>query len=398
MFHTMRVLLLLCFCISPAEANPVKGPERGVWFWQGTLGDTHGSIEVVGDAVKEDAMITFLKAHKISKVYGSYGNRPATPTGAAEIAIWNSKLHAEGMESQILMSETSWIFPDKHPNLLAALADRLVNFNAGRPASEQFDGLHFDVEPQSYKDSHDGIDNDNGWPDITSSEKRDYVVMLGGMYGVARAFLDSAIGPGFPVWGDIPVWYDNLTESIAWTDAAERDLWFSEAASNLTGFVMMAFEITDFPTIESRTDWERTNISGALLRYALRVKVGTGTTNDWPTMGHFFAMRNQVEDAYGHDKAVDIQDYADYRANTVFLPGVAAPAVIAPPIGILPWIIEVDAEPQFVYFIYQSADLCRWKLVTSFEPASARMQRLNIDTGGAPRSFIYAVRYPSPAP
>ncbi|MDG2123703.1 MAG: hypothetical protein P8J87_08405 [Verrucomicrobiales bacterium] len=37
-----------------------------------------------------------------------------------------------------------------------------------------------------------------------------------------------------------PVRYDSLTFSVGWDDAAEHNLWFANAETNLTGFVSPA--------------------------------------------------------------------------------------------------------------------------------------------------------------
>ena len=96
--------VLLLFMLMPLEARK----HRGVWFWKST-GNPYGSAAIVGVSALENQTIAFFSAQSIRRVYGSYGTRSISEP--AVIAAWNTKLHAAGMQSQFLLSETSWILP-----------------------------------------------------------------------------------------------------------------------------------------------------------------------------------------------------------------------------------------------------------------------------------------------
>lgn len=90
------ILLPLLAFAAPLQASK----DRSVWFWQDS-GSSWGSSVIFGNNTLENKTIAFFKAHSIKRVYGSYGNRPASePT---TIAQWNTKLHAQGIQSQCLL-------------------------------------------------------------------------------------------------------------------------------------------------------------------------------------------------------------------------------------------------------------------------------------------------------
>jgi hypothetical protein len=109
--------------------------DRGVWFWNSTelpsgATSTHGSEEIVGvtDAL-EDQAVTFMTTCGITRLYGSYKNRPVTEPG--QLRPRNAKLAAAGIESQLLISgfEAADPGPLTDPSLVNKVLDRLVSFN-----------------------------------------------------------------------------------------------------------------------------------------------------------------------------------------------------------------------------------------------------------------------------
>ena len=111
-----RLAVCLAIFVAALHAEPGSAQvPRGVWWWTGTTA-RWGSAGVVGTAEKEQAAVEEFRRWQIGQVYGSYGARPVSEPGV--IASWNTRLHAAGMESQLLLSENTWIFPDVRPNFL----------------------------------------------------------------------------------------------------------------------------------------------------------------------------------------------------------------------------------------------------------------------------------------
>lgn len=212
-------LALLCsFLYSFSHAQ-----SRGVWLWGSTTlpDDTDspwGSSDVVGSAALEDDTIAFLTCQHVDRVYGSYQNRPVSE--ASTIAAWNAKLHAAGIDSQLLISGTEVDDPDWVADQQVKITNRLIAFNSapGRLESEKFDALHLDLEPQ-------GLD---AWDDGTPAIKRDLLADLLAAYILIRTQLDDAGYTDFPIYADIPFTWDKLPEddgSVGWADATDRDNW-----------------------------------------------------------------------------------------------------------------------------------------------------------------------------
>jgi hypothetical protein len=223
-FNPSILLWSIAACV--LAATPCKAEKnRAVWFWAGSTSE-YGSFNIVGSSAAESDAIDFFKTKGIKHVYGSYQARPVSEPET--IADWNARLHAEGIESQFLMSENSWIFADERAGFLEKVTARVIEFNEGRPESEQFDGLHLDIEPQAL----------SAWKDLGDTGRRDYLNLLRDTYAAVRTHFDTNGLPDFPIYADLPVWFDNL-DSIDWTDAAERDAWFAAISTHLTGVSLM---------------------------------------------------------------------------------------------------------------------------------------------------------------
>lgn len=339
-------VIILNFLLAPsAEASK----KRGIWFW-GDSSSPYGSVNIVGNNVLENQTIAFFKSKKIKLVYGSYGNRLVTESNV--IAQWNVKLHEENMESQSLMSQNTWIYPTNRPNLLTKISDRLLTFNnfPGRPADEKFDALHLDIEPQ-------GLTN---WSDLTSTEKRDHLLLLRDTFVDVRQHLVNEGEPNFRVYADLPVWFDNLPVdggSIGWANATQRNQWFADVADALTGITFMPFKRDTIGSITNGLSWEMENISGASIRIGHLVDVG----DTWPTLADFNDMMETMEGFYG-TRATDIQKYSDWREEINAQPIMPATAFLqlATPLS---GTIVIPTETNWIYSILHSSDLCLWKEV-----------------------------------
>lgn len=191
---------------------------RAVWFWSSS-GSPYGSETIVGNNVLENQTIAFFNHRSIRRVYGSYGSRPEAGKEPEVIAAWNAKLQAAGIQSQFLMAENPWIFSENWPSFPEKITDRVIDFNAapGRTPAEKFDALHLDIEPQALKAS-DGV---TAWSDLSDEGRRDHLFTLRDTYAAVRQHFVEAGLPHFPVYADLPVWFDS-SASIGWTSPSER--------------------------------------------------------------------------------------------------------------------------------------------------------------------------------
>gem|GEM_PF-1202678 len=342
----LTATLFLAVSLPAAECK-----HRGVWFWQ-DAGNPYGAANIVGNAGLENQTVTFLTSKSVKRVYGSYGTQPVTSPSVS--AAWNAKLNAAGIQSQFLMSETTSIFPSNHPALLTKISLRVLDFNSapGRTAPEKFDGLHLDIEPQALPN----------WSALTSSEKRDHLWLLRDTYAVIRQHLITQGVPTFPVYADLPVWFDRLPGDggqIGWTNAADRNQWFTNIAASLTGYTLMAFDQPAFSAISNSVSWELTNGISTQVRVAIEADVGV--TNTWTNLPAFNAMLETLETAYGPTHAVDIQSYVKWReaiAAGPVIPVAVAFSLARPLIG---GDILFEAEPTATYIVLHSFNLCHWQ-------------------------------------
>ena len=340
---------------------------RAVWFWA-SPGSIHGSISIVGTPVREAQTLDFFNSRHIKKVYGSYQNRPASEP--ATIAAWNAKLDAEGIESQFLMSENTWIFPSNHVGFLDKITDRVINFNAGQSTAGKFDGLHLDIEPQALPN----------WSSLTPTEKRDHLNLLRDTYEVVRTHFTTNGLPAFPIHADLPVWFDS-SSSIGWTDAAERDAWFDAIATHLTGVSLMPFDRETFSQIDNGVDWERANITSAAVRIGLETDIGAGNT--WPTSLDFDAMMETLETNYGIDEATDIQAYAIWRQALIDEAiGSVGVAIHAIP-GTKQAALHFDADTNHTYAILHTINFCNWQEVARFRAPATISTNYTVSTSNA---------------
>ncbi|BCX46676.1 amidase [Haloferula helveola] len=334
--------ILLALLILPASASK----HRGLWFWAASS-SPYGSANIVGNNTLENQTIAFFNARSIKRVYGSYGVRPVSE--AATIAAWNAKLQAEGIQSQFLMSENTWIFPANHASFLDKVQQRVIDFNnaPGRLAAEKFDALHLDIEPQALPE----------WGSLTDSQQRDYLFLLRDTYAAVRQLFVDAGMPTFPIYADLPVWFDTYPGgSIGWTDAAERDQWFDDISAELTGISLMPFDRDTFSNIDSGVTWELANVPN------VRVGIESDVPGTWPDVPAFHDMMEQLEIAYGPADAVDIQSYRGWREVLAAQPIIAIAADLqpySPQFGD----IVFDGDTGWNYVIHFTSNLCEWREV-----------------------------------
>ncbi|MDF7801865.1 hypothetical protein P4C99_20475 [Pontiellaceae bacterium B1224] len=363
LIHKRSIISIAAVALTILPCSATKN--RAVWFWASS-GSTYGSISIVGTPVRETQTLDFFNGHGIKKVYGSYQNRPVSEP--AVIAAWNSKLDTAGIESQFLMSENTWIFPTNHPGFLNKITERVINFNASQIASGKFDGLHLDIEPQAL---------DPAWDDATPTEKRDYLNLLRDTYAAVRTHFVTNGLPDFPVYADLPVWFDS-SSSIGWTDTAERDAWFAAISTNLTGVSLMPFDRNTFSNIDGGVSWERANITNATVRIGLETDIGAGGT--WPTSLDFDAMMESMETNYGTDEATDIQAYAIWRQKLTDEALGGTGVVIHAIPGTKQAELQFDTKPDTTYAILHTINLCNWQEISRFRNAETISTNVTVST------------------
>lgn len=369
-------LLFLVLLIIPAAANK----HRGVWFWR-EAGNVWGSDNIVGTGAQENATIAFFNARQVRRVYGSYGDRPVTEPSV--IAAWHVKLHASGIQAQSLMSENTWIHVANRPTLLSHITTRLLNFNSapGRIPAEKFDALHLDIEPQALPE----------WSALTPSQKRSYLLLLRDTYADVRAHFVAAGLPTFPVYADLPVWFDNLPAgggSIGWLNAADRDQWYLDIATSLTGITLMPFDRTTFSSIDNGVMWERANFTKPV-RCGLEADIGPGQT--WPSVPDFHNMMETIETAYGPSAATDVQSYRLWREEIASQPILPVAAVLRlGPTGIVA--IEFPVEQGWIHLIHYSTNLCDWVEIRRMEISVSGLQSVPVTAQGE-RGFWRVSRF-----
>ena len=276
---------------------------RGVWYW-GNETNPYGATVILTDTAKQDDVIATCIHYNITRVYGSYNGFPKSNPEA--MAAWNRKLHANNIESDLLISDSNSILPTNRPELLAQIKRQLIDFNASRSDSvEKFDGLHLDLEPHVISD----------W----STHKKEYLNDLKDTYAEISVLLKGN-NLNLPIAADIPVWFDG--SSIGWTDDAERDQWFKDITSSVNSLTLMAYERKDLSSIKSGTDYER----------QFKSEIGLdlqeiGST--WPTLDDAINMTVNLETNLGadvawHHLAILVPYYLDFKKSQV----VVAPAPV----------------------------------------------------------------------
>ncbi|MEP4077073.1 hypothetical protein [Haloferula sp.] len=341
-------------------------PSRGTWFWGNTTVPTgpspHGSSMVVGDAAKEDAEIVFMTTWDITRVYGSYGTGPGIVSEMAKYREWNSKLHAAGIESQLLISEFETTDPSTEltnpVDLLDKVQKRVIDFNdAATLPEEKFDALHLDVEPQTltaWKTSGGG----------TPAIRRGFLDDLLQVYIDIRALLDGAGYSSLPIYADIPWnWGKFPSDTAGWIDEPDRDAWYASVNAVLDGVSIMTFNEFDdtFLEIDDATEYERETAFVGKSRVAIQAHVGPGEI--WPTWADFIDILGELEDpidGYDNTGATDIENYAYWRySQTTYGPILATSGLTftADPAVADGAIISFTGTPGYLYTVRHNTDL-----------------------------------------
>ena len=273
---------------------------RGIWWWT-SAGKTWGVDQVLGDNNKETQALQFLKAWNFGRVYCSFSSQ--TRANPAVIRAWNTKLHAAGISSQLLLSENTWIFPEKLSNFLTVhIQPKLIDFNAASTnAAERYDALHLDIEPHALPQ----------WGTNTPAGRKDLLFQYRDTLQAVRTYLDQHGAADIPVYADLPVWYDQLPTPVGWDSTAERDAWFAALGQSLAGISLMAYERDTAASIESAVSWEIQNFTNEC-RVALEADVGPNT-NTWSTFAGLMAMIQTEERTGSPPRHLDVHHFVTFH-------------------------------------------------------------------------------------
>ncbi|NNC92975.1 MAG: hypothetical protein HKN80_10835, partial [Acidimicrobiia bacterium] len=222
---------------------------------------------------------------------------------------------------------------DAVASILTKITNRLINFNASYSGygDSQFAGLHLDLEPQGSSE----------WDTTTAAGKRDLLEELLEAYVDIRAHLDTNGLTTFPIYADIPFFWDKLPAdggSVGWADSSDRDNWYAAIDIPLDGVSVMTFSKDTYTGLATATEYER---DGPLAEARVAIQPKCGPDELWPTLLHFYAVMHQLEVNLGPTEAVDIENYAFWRyalsnCGIEVGPPIAVTSV-ATGTGALPW-------------------------------------------------------------
>ncbi|TWT97540.1 hypothetical protein Pla108_16920 [Botrimarina colliarenosi] len=296
--HAACNLGLLVTSIGVTASPCHAAGSRSGWMWSQPA-NNYGSANIIGDPQREEDVLARIDAWGFDRAYVSYGTLPLS--NAEAVANWNKSLANDGVTTQLLLGENTWIYPQNRTALLAIVQSRLVNFNLTREdPRERIHGVHLDIEPHGL----------SAWSAGTPADRKEMLYLLSDTYAVVRQHLDSQNASDIPIFADLPVWYDSST-SIGWDDAAERDSWFAGIAESLEGISMMAFERKTLSSIVSGVDWEIQNLPIEVRVGLNAAEIGPGKT--FADFAAFDAMATSIEQHYGDAiGGVDYQPFYTY--------------------------------------------------------------------------------------
>lgn len=299
------------------DAGCAEAPTRGAWMYRHP-GNPLGTDAVVGASAEEASAIANLAAYQVERVYGNYGSRPVAEPSV--IGAWNAQLDAAGIDSQVLVGAADDIFPGCRDEMLARVQARLIDFNAGVAASEQFDALHLDIEPQQYKQGAAfptttscglRVPNWPYWDDLDDAGRAERYQMLLTTLQEVRGYLDSHGHASTELYVDLAPWIDS-SPNFDWgavTGIADGADWMSQAASTVDGMTMMTYERDTASLIDASVSGE------ASLQTALRVSVNAkeraplSSTTTWTDLNAMFGVVEQLEQTHCGARPVDLFNY-----------------------------------------------------------------------------------------
>ena len=338
-FHHYWLLFLFCaLALTSGSRAAAQSTNRGVWCWS-TPGP-YGLSYIVGTNALMSAAVAQFKLWGINQVYGSYNNLLSTVPGQTALAAWNTLLHNNGIQSQLLISDD--LFGSGDNNILA----KMISFNKNQPVVAQFQAVHLDIEPWGL----------STW----ATNQYNYLVGLASTYQQVRNELNTNAEANVLIYADQAYWLDSLA-AVSWPSAAVRNQWFSNIFTNLAGITLMAYEQPTYSRIVNAVAWQMTNYPGLV-----RVGIDGGSGQTWSNLNAFLVVASQVESNYSASAGIDIYDFQSFEE--------IVPPVIS--IGTVPALTQsgfnlmVQGPIGSNCVVQASTDLLNWQMVANFTSQS----------------------------
>jgi hypothetical protein len=141
-----------------ALAGAGPAPVHGLWVWKSptVLEEPHGA----------ETLLAFCRSEGINEVYVSVSERSETAE-EERLAHLIVLLHGSNIRVEALLSSAEADEPGKHRDTLLRHVQEIVEFNR-RHATDRFDGIHLDVEPQQ-RPENKGPGNLRFLPDLADA-------------------------------------------------------------------------------------------------------------------------------------------------------------------------------------------------------------------------------------
>lgn len=327
---------LALFAGTPAHAQSTN---RGVWCW--STPSPYGLNSIIGNSALEHAAVAQFKLWGIRHVYGSYGDQLKTAEGWAALGAWNLLLSSNGIESQLLISDTSFGAGDQ------ALLSEMLNFNKAQPSAAQCKAVHLDIEPWGL----------SSW---STDNKYNALLNLAAVYQQVRTELDTNGQSNVSIYADLTDWLDSLS-AINWPSSSARDQWFSGILTNLAGITLMAYEQNTYSALVNVVAWELWTHPGVV-----RIGIDTGAGQTWSNLTDFVTVARQLESNFTDSVGVDIYDFMTLEKVVPPVLGTGA----APPLTTNGFNLMLQGPVGSNYIIQTSGDLSNWLTFTNFSSTS----------------------------
>jgi hypothetical protein len=333
-FVLLPAIVLLVGSLADASST-----NRGVWCWP--TPSPYGLNYIIGNSALEKAAVAQFKLWGISQVYGAYGDQLKTAQGQAALADWNTLLTSNGIESQLLISDTSLGSGDQ--NLLV----EMINFNKDQPPAAQCRAVHLDIEPW-------------GLPSWSTDNKYNDLVNLAAVYQQVRTELNTNGESNVLIYADLTDWLDSLS-AINWPSTSVRDEWFSGILTNLAGITLMANDQNTYSGLVNVVSWELWSHPGVV-----RIGIDAGAGETWSNLTDFVTVASQLESNFTDSVGVDIFDFMTLEEVVPPVLGTGA----APPLTTNGFSLMLQGPIGSNYVIQASGDLFNWQTFTNFASTS----------------------------
>lgn len=279
-------------------ATGCSAPERGSWWYRHPGdGDSFGIEEVFQGtgSLTTTGVADAALACGLTRIYGSYGPMTGTPS-ASQVADFNVALHSRGIRSSYLFSDSSYL--TNPSSLLAAVTERVVDFNAARPnADEHFDAVHLDVEPVDFPACKIATLDPAGCLDVVT-EWRFLVADVREILAGAEPSIDLEV--------DMHEWLDVTPNGrVGWpadpTPEAARDDFFVGLDVYPQRFTVMTYDHTDVADV-----WSALSYEDAHLAKEVRAGLNLDAASSFPDVPSLLAGAVGFEVAYGGE--TDLHD------------------------------------------------------------------------------------------